>query len=49
MIFYRDVNIEGYFTKVGEIQNTEGLTEAVENNPVLEGWGNKLVLLNYAD
>lgn len=49
MIFYRDANIEGDFTKVGQIQNTEGLTEAVENNPVLEGWGNKLILINYAD
>lgn len=49
MIFYRDANIEGDFTKIGEIQNTEGLTDAVENNPVLEGWGNKIISVNYAD
>lgn len=49
MIFYRDANIEGDFTKIGEIQNTEGLRDAVENNPVLEGWGNKIVSVNYED
>lgn len=49
MIFYRDANIEGDFTKIGEIQNIEGLTEAVENNPVLEGWENKIISVNYED
>lgn len=49
MLFYQDANIEGDFTKIGQIQNTNGLKEAVENNPVLEGWGDKVVSVNYAD
>lgn len=48
MLFYQDAEISGEYTKVGTIRDTAGLKEAVENNPVLEGWGNKLVLLRYA-
>lgn len=47
MVFYRDANIEGQFTKIGEITNTSGLRNAVENNPVLQGWGNKIVVIEY--
>lgn len=47
IIFYQDANIKGNFTKIGEIKDTSGFKEAVENNPVLEGWGNKLVLIRY--
>lgn len=49
IIFYQDANIQGQYTKIGQIQNIEGLRDAVENNPVLEGWGNKLILINYAN
>lgn len=47
VLFYQDANIEGMYTKIGEIENTDGLREAVENNPVLEGWGNKIINLEY--
>lgn len=47
MVFYQDANIEGNFTKIGEIKNTSGLRKAVEENPVLEGWGNKIVVVEY--
>jgi len=47
ILFYRDAQIEGDYTKIGTIENTEGLADAVENNPVLEGWGNKIISLNY--
>lgn len=48
-LFYRDAEIEGNYVKVGQIENTENLQSAVENNPVLEGWGNKIVSIRYAD
>lgn len=47
ILFYQDANIKGNYTKIGEIKDTTGLKEAVENNPVLQGWGNKLVLIRY--
>ncbi|MDO5521132.1 MAG: cyclophilin-like fold protein [bacterium] len=49
ILFYQDANISGEYTKIGEITNIEGLKESVENNPVLEGWGNKLILLEYVE
>lgn len=49
MLFYQDAEISGEYTKVGQIKDTTGLKEAVESNPVLEGWGNKLILLRYAE
>lgn len=38
ILFYQDANVEGDFTKIGEIQDTEGLAEAVQNNEPLEDW-----------
>ena len=35
VLFYRDAEIEGKYVKVGQIENTENLQSAVENNPVL--------------
>lgn len=49
MLFYRDAHIEGEMTKVGHIDNVEGLQSAVEDNPVLEGWTNKIVVIQYAE
>lgn len=49
ILFYQDAEISGEYTKVGQIEDVTGLKEAVENNPVLEGWGNKLILLKYAN
>ena len=36
----------GEYTKVGYFDDTEEFKAAVEENPVLEGWGNKIVLIN---
>ena len=47
IIFYQDANITGNYTKIGQIEDVNGLKKAVEDNPVLQGWGNKLVLINY--
>ncbi len=43
LLFYEDANLEGEYMKIGTIENTAGLKEAVEENPVLEGWGNKII------
>lgn len=49
ILFYRDGEVEGDYTKVGTIEATEDFMQAVENNPVLEGWGNKIVTVSPAD
>lgn len=46
ILFYQDGEIIGEYTKIGTIENTDEFREAVESNPVLEGWGNKIVLIN---
>ncbi len=51
MLFYRDAQIKGNFTKVGTFDlkgNTAAFTKAVAENPVLDYWGNKLILIRYA-
>lgn len=40
MLFYHDGEISGEYTLVGHFDAT------VENNPVLEGWGNKIVSIS---
>lgn len=46
ILFYQDGEVTGEYTKIGQIEDTEEFREAVESNPVLEGWGNKIVLIN---
>ena len=46
ILFYQDGEVTGEYTKIGTIQDTEECREAVESNPVLEGWGNKIVRIN---
>lgn len=46
VLFYQDANVESKFTKVGYLDSTDGLKEAVEKNPVVEGWGNKVVSIS---
>lgn len=46
ILFYQDGEVTGEYTKIGIIENTDEFREAVESNPVLEGWGNKIVLIN---
>lgn len=43
VLFYRDAEITGEYTKIGTFDPTEEFVTAVEENPVLEGWGNKIV------
>ena len=46
ILFYQDAEISGEYTLVGRFEVTEEFISAVENNPVLEGWGNKLVIIS---
>ncbi|MBR3667814.1 MAG: hypothetical protein IKN66_11770 [Ruminococcus sp.] len=46
MLFFGDAQIEGDFTKVGYIDDSEEYREAVRNNPVVEGWGNLIVAVS---
>lgn len=48
IIFYQDAKVKGEFTKVGYLENTDGLKDAVEKNPVVPGWGNKIVSISPA-
>lgn len=43
VLFYGDAQIHADYTPVGYFDVTEEFIAAVENNPVLEGWGNKIV------
>lgn len=45
VLFYGNAQVSGEYTKVGYFDFTEDFKSAVENNPVLEGWGNKLVFI----
>ncbi len=43
VLFYHDAEVSGDYTLVGTFDATEKFVTAVEENPVLEGWGNKIV------
>ena len=46
VLFYHDAEISSEFTKIGTFDATEEFITAVEENPVLEGWGNKIILIS---
>lgn len=48
ILFYGDAEVGNEYTKVGYFDVTEEFVSAVKNNPVLEGWGNKIVLISSA-
>lgn len=45
ILFYQDAEISTQYTPVGYIDFSQDLVDAVENNPVVQGWGNKLVFI----
>lgn len=49
ILFYGDAEVSSEYTKVGYFDFTKELKQAVENNPVLEDWGNKIVHISRAD
>lgn len=45
VLFYGDAEVTGEYTPVGYFDATTEFAAAVGDNPVLEGWGNKIVLI----
>lgn len=43
ILFYGDGEVSSEYTPVGYISCSQAFVDAVEGNPVLEGWGNKIV------
>lgn len=46
VLFYHDTEISAEYTKIGTFDATEEFVTAVEENPVLEGWGNKIIQIS---
>lgn len=46
ILFYQDAEVSAEYTPVGYFDPTEEFVDAVENNPVLEGWGNKIITIS---
>ena len=46
VLYYHDAEISEEYTKIGTFEATEEFIAAVEENPVLEGWGNKIVQIS---
>lgn len=49
VLFYCDAEISGEYTKIGYFDATEEFVSAVVNNPVLEGWGNQIVIISHEE
>lgn len=49
VLFFHEAEVTGEYTPVGYFDYTEEFVKAVEENPVLQGWGNKLVFISPAD
>ncbi len=46
ILFYQDAQVPAEYTPVGYFEYTDEFLKAVQENPVLEGWGNKIVLIS---
>lgn len=46
VLFYGDAEVSGEYTPVGYFDDSEAFRSAVADNPPLEGWGNKIVLIS---
>lgn len=46
LLFYKDAKVPAEYTPVGYFDYTEDFLEAVEKNPVVEGWGNKIISIS---
>ncbi len=49
ILFYNDANIQGEYTRIGYFDYSDEFVSAVENNPVLEGWGNKIINISLTE
>lgn len=46
ILFYQDAEVTAEYTPVGYFDYSEEFLAAVQNNPVLEGWGNKIIVIS---
>ncbi len=46
ILFYQDAEVSAEYTPVGYFDYSDEFLKAVQDNPVLEGWGNKIVLIS---
>lgn len=46
VLFYHEAQVPSEYTPVGYFDYTDEFVSAVENNPVLEGWGNKIIQIS---
>ena len=46
VLYYHDAQINEQYTRIGTFDATEEFVDAVDNNPVLEGWGNQIVVIS---
>lgn len=46
VLFYQDAQVPGEYTKVGYFEYSDDFADAVVNNPVVEGWSNKIVVIS---
>lgn len=46
ILFYHDAEVSAEYTPVGYFDADDEFIKAVENNPVLEGWGNKIITIS---
>ncbi len=49
VLYFGDAKVSSEYTPVGYFEPTPEFISAVENNPVLEGWGNKIVIIEPGD
>ncbi len=45
-LFYQDAEVPAEYTPVGYFDYSDEFLKAVQDNPVLEGWGNKIVQIS---
>ena len=49
ILFYHDAEVSAEYTPVGYFDADDEFIKAVENNPVLEGWGNKIITISASE
>ncbi len=49
ILFYQDAEVSAEYTPVGYFDYSEEFLKAVQDNPVLEGWGNKIIQITKDD
>ena len=49
VLFYQDAEVSGEYTPVGYFDYSDEFLSAVQNNPTVPGWSNKLVLIETTD